>query len=60
MERGEGADLYADVSITLPATGDCGDTGAICTEDGRMLSHRLELTDSGPAQQGATRKAPTY
>ena len=50
MERGEGADLYADVTITLPATGDCGDTGAICTEDGRMLSKRLELTDSGPAQ----------
>ena len=50
MERGEGADLYADVTITLPATEDCGDTGAICTEDGKPLSNRLELTVSGPAQ----------
>ena len=41
-------DSAADVSITLPATGDCGDTGAICTEDGRKLSNRLELTVSGP------------
>ena len=41
-------DSNADVTITLPATGDCGDTGAICTEDGRKLSNRLELTVSGP------------
>ena len=38
------------MTITLPATGDCGDTGAIRTEDGRPLSSRLEPTDSGPAQ----------
>ena len=37
-----------DVTITLPATTDCTDDGAICTEDGRMLSNRLELTVSGP------------
>ena len=43
-------DADGDVTITLPATEDCGDTGAICTEDGRMLSNRLELTVSGPGQ----------
>ena len=41
-------DSNGDVTIALPATGDCGDTGAICTEDGRPLSNRLELTISGP------------
>ena len=39
-----------DVTITLPETTDCDDQGAICTEDGRMLSSRLELTVSGPGQ----------
>ena len=36
------------VTITLPITEDCDAQGAICTEDGRMLSHRLELTVNGP------------
>ena len=36
------------VTIILPITEDCDAQGAICTEDGRMLSHRLELTVSGP------------
>ena len=36
------------VTITLPITEDCDAQGAICTDDGRMLSHRLELTVSGP------------
>ena len=39
-----------DVTVVLPAIGDCDDTGAICTEDGRKLSSRLELTVSGPGQ----------
>ena len=34
--------------IVLPVTGDCGSDGAICTEDGRMLSNRLEFTVNGP------------
>ena len=34
--------------VILPATTDCNDTGAICTEDGRMLSGRLALSVSGP------------
>ena len=38
------------VVITLPATTDCADDGAICTEDGRKLSNRLVLTVSGPGK----------
>ena len=41
-------DGNGDVTITLPATTDCTADGAICTEDGRKLSNRLELTVSGP------------
>ena len=36
------------VTIVLPVTTDCDSDGAVCTEDGRMLSNRLELTVSGP------------
>ena len=36
------------VTIVLPATTDCTAQGAICTQDGRMLSNGLELTVSGP------------
>ena len=39
-----------DVTVVLPETRDCDDQGAICTGDGRKLSHRLELTVSGPGQ----------
>ena len=42
-------DSSADVTIVLPVTTDCGAQGAVCTEDGRMLSGRLELTVSGPS-----------
>ena len=41
-------DSNGDVTIVLPATTNCGATGAICTEDGRKLSSGLELTVSGP------------
>ena len=41
-------DGNGQVVIVLPETTDCGDQGAICTGDGRMLSNRLELTVSGP------------
>ena len=40
-------DSSADVTIVLPATTDCEDSGAICTQDGRMLSNRLEFTVLG-------------
>ena len=36
------------VTITLPATTDCNATGAICTNDGRMLSNESALTVPGP------------
>ena len=39
-----------DVTIVLPATTDCGATGAICTGDGRKLSNSLSFTVSGPGQ----------
>ena len=37
-----------EVAIILPATTDCEAGGAICTEDGRMLFNRIELTVGGP------------
>ena len=36
------------VTVVLPVTTDCGDTGAVCTSDDRKLSNPLELTVSGP------------
>ena len=44
-------DSNGDVTITLPVTEDCDAQGAICTEDGRMLSSPLEFTV--PASQRA-------
>ena len=40
----------ADVAIVLNYTTDCSDQGAICTEEGGMLSGGLELTVNGPGQ----------
>ena len=37
------------VTIVLPATTDCTAEGAICTQDGRKLSNRLEITVQRPA-----------
>ena len=37
-----------NVTIVLPKTTDCDDDGAVCTEDGRKLSNRNDLTVSGP------------
>ena len=36
------------VTIRLPETSDCGASGAICTSDGRPLSHALSATVAGP------------
>ena len=36
-------DTSGAVTVVLPVTGNCEDTGAICTDDGRMLSTRLEV-----------------
>ena len=38
----------APVTIVLLATTDCAATGAVCTDDGRMLSNRLDFTVPGP------------
>ena len=43
-------DSDGSLSIVLPATGDCDAQGAICTEDGALLSNRLEFTINGPGQ----------
>ena len=40
---------HEDVTIALPATTDCALPGAICTEDGRMLSNTATATVRGPA-----------
>ena len=41
-----------DVTIVLPVTTDCdNDDGAICTDDRRKLSNRLEFTVSGPGEE---------
>ena len=37
------------VTIVLPADRPCGETGAMCTDDGRRLANRLELAIGGPA-----------
>ena len=39
-----------DVRIVLPVTTDCEAQGAICADDGRKLSNRLDFSVSGPAQ----------
>ena len=41
--KGNGA-----ITITLPETTDCNADGAICTDDGRKLSHFTTVTVSGP------------
>ena len=43
-------DSNADVTVKLPITEDCEAQGAICTDDGRMLSSPLEFIVSGPGQ----------
>ena len=43
-----GPDSDGDVTVVLPPTTDCNAKGAVCTKDGRPLSHRTELTVKGP------------
>ena len=47
-------DSTADVTINLPATQDCADTAAICTNDGRKLSNTTTITITGPPSDDAT------
>ena len=37
------------ITITLPETTDCNATGAICTSDGRKLSHSTSVSVAGPS-----------
>ena len=41
-------DSGGSLTIVLPETGSCEANGAICAEDGRRLSNRLEFTVNGP------------
>ena len=41
-------DGNGDVTVVLPVATDCDASGTICTQDGRELSSRLELTVRGP------------
>ena len=41
-------DSDGSLIIVLPVTEDCDAQGAMCTEDGRMLSNSMELTVNGP------------
>ena len=51
-------DSSGAVTVVLPVTGDCEANGAICTEDGRRLSNRLEVTVNGP-EPASLPAAPT-
>ena len=50
-------DSDGDVTIELPETTDCDATGAICTNDGRPLSHSLSATVDGPAASSVSNPA---
>ena len=50
--------INGEVTVILPVTTDCTNQGAICTEDGRKLSSRLELTVSGPESQQPVQNSP--
>ncbi len=40
-----------EVTVALPVTNDCDNQGAVCAEDGGMLSNRTELTVAGPVAE---------
>ena len=42
-------DSHEAVGVHLPETTDCATDGAVCTSDGRPLSHALSATVAGPA-----------
>ena len=52
-------DSNADVTVELPATTDCDAQGAICTEDGTMLSSPLKFTVKGPPLTASFESVPT-
>ena len=53
-------DSNADVTVELPATTDCEAQGAVCTEDGTMLSSPLKFTVKGlPPLTASFESVPT-
>ena len=42
-----------DVTVTLPPTTSCSASGAICTDDDRMLSNRNSETVEGPSEEAS-------
>ena len=52
-------DSNADVTVELPATTDCDAQGAICAEDGRVLSSPLKFTVKGPPLTASFESVPT-
>ena len=52
-------DSNANVTVKLPVTEDCDAQGAICTEDGTMLSNLLKFTVKGPPLTASTVSVPT-
>ena len=52
-------DSNANVTLELPATEDCEAQGAICTDDGTMLSSPLKFTVKGPPLTASFESVPT-
>ena len=52
-------DSNANVTVKLPVTEDCDTQGAICTDDGRVLSSPLEFTVKGPPLTASFERVPT-
>ena len=52
-------DSDADVTVTLPETTDCADSGAVCMGDGRKLSAPVSATIAGPEQNSSATGTPT-
>ena len=52
-------DSNADVTVKLPVTTDCEAQGAICTDDGTMLSGSLKFTVKGPPLTASFESVPT-
>ena len=52
-------DSTADVTVELPITTDCEAQGAVCTDDGTMLSSPLKFTVKGPPPMTAASRRPT-
>ena len=52
-------DSNADVTVELPVTTDCDAQGAICTDDGTMLSSPLKFAVKGPPLTASFESAPT-